>query len=294
MRCSAASSPSCLFVRRGLSEHSLNWRRETAMTPASAQQSSATAPVPPPIALDGVSKVFGAVRALDGITLRVEAGETFGLIGPNGSGKTTLIRLLLGLGRPTSGTVRVLGAAMPDRRVARTIGYMTQASALYGELSVRENLAFFGALYGLSGRRLRERSDETLALVELADRAAAPVGTLSGGMRQRVSLACALIHRPRLLFLDEPTVGIDPELRLAFWDYFGRLNEQGVTIIVSTHHLDEAARCHRLAMLRFGKLLAVDAPDALRRESGEADFDKAFLYFAQRHTETTTPAANVR
>ncbi len=233
------------------------------------------------IVAEAVTKVFGSVRALDGVSFSVESGETFGLIGPNGSGKTTLIRLLLGLGRPSGGSVRVLGALMPDRRVARDIGYMTQSSALYSELSVRENLAFFGALYGLRGRDLRRRSDEALALVDLANRANAPVSTLSGGMRQRVSLACALIHQPRLLFLDEPTVGIDPELRHAFWEYFGQLNARGVAIVVSTHHLDEAARCHRLAMLRFGQLLAVDSPDGLRRESGEQDFDKAFLYFAQ-------------
>ena len=235
-----------------------------------------------PVVVDGVTKVFGQVRALDGVSLEVRRGETFGLIGPNGSGKTTLIRLLLGLGRPTSGTVRVLGRAMPDRRVANQIGYMTQASALYADLTIHENLAFFGTVYGLHGKALHSRIDETLRLVELEARAGSVVETLSGGMRQRLSLACALIHQPRLLFLDEPTVGIDPELRMAFWDYFKRLNAQGVTILVSTHHLDEAARCDRLALLRFGKLLAVDSPAGLRRESGEDDFDKAFLYFAQR------------
>ena len=241
-----------------------------------------TTSMAPPIELDTVVKTFGEVRALDGVSFAVHSGETFGLIGPNGSGKTTLIRLLLGLGRPTSGSVRVLGRMMPNRVVAAQIGYMTQSSALYGELSVRENLAFFGTLYGLSGKRLRERIADTLRLVELAERAGSVVATLSGGMRQRVSLATALIHQPRLLFLDEPTVGIDPELRLAFWDYFARLNAEGVTIVVSTHHLDEAARCHRLALLRFGRLLAVDSPAGLRRESGEEDFDRAFLYFAQR------------
>ena len=241
-----------------------------------------TTSMAPPIELDTVVKTFGEVRALDGVSFAVHSGETFGLIGPNGSGKTTLIRLLLGLGRPTSGSVRVLGRMMPNRVVAAQIGYMTQSSALYGELSVRENLAFFGTLYGLSGKRLRERTADTLRLVELAERAGSVVATLSGGMRQRVSLATALIHQPRLLFLDEPTVGIDPELRLAFWDYFARLNAEGVTIVVSTHHLDEAARCHRLALLRFGRLLAVDSPAGLRRESGEEDFDRAFLYFAQR------------
>jgi ABC-2 type transport system ATP-binding protein len=170
---------------------------------------------------------------------------------------------------------------MPDHRVAEHIGYMTQASALYGDLSVRENLSFFGRLYGLQGELLHKRIDETLALVELAERTKAIVTTLSGGMRQRVSLACALIHRPQLLFLDEPTVGIDPELRMAFWDYFRELNGQGVTIIISTHHLDEAARCHRLGLLRLGKLLAVDSPEALRRRSGASDFDQAFLYYAR-------------
>ncbi len=248
-----------------------------------------TGPTAPPIALDSVVKTFGEVRALDSVSFAVHSGETFGLIGPNGSGKTTLIRLLLGLGRPTSGSVRVLGRAMPNRAVAAQIGYMTQSSALYGELSVRENLAFFGTLYGLSGKRLRERIAQTLRLVELSERAGSAVATLSGGMRQRISLAAALIHQPRLLFLDEPTVGIDPELRLAFWDYFARLNTEGVTIVVSTHHLDEAARCHRLALLRFGRLLAVDSPAGLRRESGEDDFDRAFLYFAQR-PPAPTPA----
>ncbi|HEX8728452.1 MAG TPA: ABC transporter ATP-binding protein [Ktedonobacterales bacterium] len=244
-----------------------------------------------PVALANVSKTFGQVHALVGVTLTVNTGETFGLIGPNGSGKTTLIRLLLGLGRPTSGTVRVLGRTMPDRRVAAQIGYMTQSSALYSELSVRENMAFFGAIYGLHGRALARRITDTLRLVDLLERVDAPVATLSGGMRQRVSLACALIHQPRLLFLDEPTVGIDPELRMAFWDYFARLNTEGVTILVSTHHLDEAARCTRLALLRFGTLLAVDSPAGLRRESGEEDFDKAFLYFAQRQMVTTEAQA---
>jgi ABC-2 type transport system ATP-binding protein len=235
-----------------------------------------------PIIVEDVVKTFGALRALDGVSLRVARGETFGLIGPNGSGKTTLIRLLLGLGRADSGAVRVLGRQMPDRRVARQIGYMTQASALYSELSVRENLAFFGGLYGLRGKALRQRIEEIVALVDLGDRLNAPVQTLSGGMRQRLSLGCALVHQPWLLFLDEPTVGIDPELRHAFWDYFTQLNQQGATIIVSTHYLDEAARSHRVAMLRFGELLAVDTPDELRRQSGEQDFERAFLYFAQR------------
>jgi ABC-2 type transport system ATP-binding protein len=243
----------------------------------------------PPIILEHVVKTFGSVRALDNVSLTVTPGETFGLIGPNGSGKTTLIRVLLGLIRPTSGAVRVLGHVMPHRAVARQIGYMTQASALYGDLSVRENLRFFAGLYGMHGQKLRTLERQTLTLVELADRAMSPVQTLSGGMRQRVSLACALIHQPRLLFLDEPTVGIDPELRSTFWEYFTRLNAQGITIVVSTHNLDEARRCHRLAMLRSGQLLAVDTPDALQRESGQDDFEQAFLYFAQHQEARVAP-----
>jgi ABC-2 type transport system ATP-binding protein len=179
---------------------------------------------------------------------------------------------------------------MPDRRVAAQIGYMTQSSALYSELSVRENLAFFATLYGLYGHALQTRIAQTLDLVELTDRAGSPVATLSGGMRQRASLACALLHQPPMLVLDEPTVGIDPELRHAFWDYFARLNEQGITIVVSTHHLDEAARCHRIALLRFGRLLAVDSPAGLRRRSGEDDFERAFLYFADRDVTEPAPA----
>jgi ABC-2 type transport system ATP-binding protein len=239
-------------------------------------------PASAPIVVSDIVKRFDHVTALDHVTLSVEKGETFGLIGPNGSGKTTLIRLLLGLGKPTEGSITVLGRKMPSRRVAPRIGYMTQSSALYNELSIRENLAFFGALYGLRGQRLKERIAATLALVDLVDRANSPILTLSGGMRQRVSLGCALIHEPELIFLDEPTVGIDPELRLTFWDYFAQLNQRGVTLIVSTHNLDEAIRCHRLGLLRFGKLLAADTPDSIREQSGQKDFEQAFLYFAQR------------
>jgi ABC-2 type transport system ATP-binding protein len=240
------------------------------------------APIDAAIQIEHLVKRFGQLRAVDDVTFDIVAGETFGLIGPNGSGKTTLIRLLLGLLGPTSGHIRVLGRTLPNRRVAAQIGYMTQSSALYNELSIRENLAFFGTLYGLRGARLRGRIEEALRLVDLSARIDAPISTLSGGMRQRVSLACALIHQPRLLFLDEPTVGIDPELRMMFWDYFETLTQQGVTLVVSTHHMDEAKRCHRLALMRFGKLLAVDTPAALQAQSGEEDFDRAFLYFARR------------
>jgi ABC-2 type transport system ATP-binding protein len=236
------------------------------------------------ILLHSLVKTFGPLRAVDNVSLQIDSGEIFGLIGPNGSGKTTLIRLLLGLLHPTSGTVRILDHRIPDQRIASSIGYMTQASALYRELSVLENLAFFGELYGLHGHLLQTRTREVLELVDLTERAHTPIQTLSGGMRQRVSLAVSLVHQPRVLILDEPTVGIDPELRRTFWDYFAMIAEQGVTIVVSTHHLDEAARCHRLGLMRFGQMLAVDTPDGLRRQSGTEDFEQAFLYFAERRT----------
>jgi len=234
--------------------------------------------------LDQVVKTYGPLRAVDNVSLHIASGEIFGLIGPNGSGKTTLIRVLLGLLHPTSGSVRILGRRVPDPRVALAIGYMTQASALYSELSVFENVAFFGELYGLHGRSLRARTSEVLELVDLTERARSQIQTLSGGMRQRVSLAASLVHQPRVLVLDEPTVGIDPELRRTFWDHFGRLAEQGVTMVISTHHLDEATRCHRLGLMRFGQMLAVDTPDALRKRAGADDFEQAFLYFAERRT----------
>ena len=229
-----------------------------------------------------LGKQFGRVRAIDKLDMTISAGETYGLIGPNGSGKTTLIRLLVGLSRPTSGSIRVLGERVPNKRVASQIGYMTQLSALYLDLTARENLRFFASIYGLRGKEQGTRIQEMLERVDLAGRANDVVSTFSGGMRQRLSLACALIHGPRLLLLDEPTVGVDPELRISFWNYFHQLNQEGVTLIVSTHHLDEAARCTRLGLLRFGTLLAEDTPAELLKKSGKENMEEAFLYFASR------------
>lgn len=239
----------------------------------------------PLVAIRGVTKLYGKLRALDNFTMNVFPGETYGLIGPNGSGKTTLIRSIIGLTKPNAGEVLVLGQHMPNRRIAKDIGYMTQNNALYQELTIRENLDFFGRIYGLRGLPLRDHVGAVLETVDLVDRAGSVVDTLSGGMKQRVLLASALIHQPRLLLLDEPTVGIDPELRLSFWDHFARLNAQGVTIIVSTHHLDEAKRCTRLGLMRFGVLLAEGKPDELTTLSGKETMEEAFLYFATRRKD---------
>ncbi len=236
----------------------------------------------PVVVIDQLVKQFGKLRAVDNLSLSIDAGETYGLIGPNGSGKTTLIRMLVGLIRPASGTIHVLNERVPSARVAPHIGYMTQLNALYLDLTARENMQFFCNIYGVRGKQQKQRIEEMLERVELADRANEVVGKFSGGMRQRLSLACALVHHPLLALLDEPTVGVDPELRRSFWGYFAQLNAEGITIIVSTHHLDEAARCTRLGLMRLGRLMAQDTPQELLRQSGQDNMEDAFLHFASR------------
>jgi len=230
--------------------------------------------------VDNVVKSFGTMRALDGITLRVKAGEIYGLLGPNGSGKTTLIRAIVGLVAPDSGTVTVLGSRMPNLDILGSVGYMTQAAALYPDISVEENLRFFAAISGADSN-----VDEVLKVVELEQRRNSVVATLSGGMRQRCSLACALVHRPRLLLLDEPTVGVDPQLRVQFWDHFRQLAAAGTTILISSHVMDEAERCQRLGLIRFGKLLGEGTPNEVRAAAGTNNLEEAFLKLSGRTSE---------
>jgi len=227
--------------------------------------------------VENVSKSFGGVKALDGVTLRVRQGEIYGLLGPNGAGKTTLIRSLVGLIVPSGGTVTVLGQRMPNVNVLRRVGYMTQQAALYPGLSVEENVEFFAAINGAEGG-----VDEALKLVELDNRRKSVVATLSGGMRQRCSLACALVHKPQLLLLDEPTVGVDPQLRVQFWEEFRRMAAAGTTIIVSSHVMDEAERCQRLGLVQYGKILAEGSPDEVRAQAGTPNLEEAFLRLAGR------------
>ncbi len=230
-------------------------------------------------------KQFGSVRALDDLSLCIRRGETFGLLGPNGSGKTTFIRMIAGLTPPTSGNLSVLGYPIPAQigKVLPHIGYMTQLQALYNDLSVWENVQFFARIFGLNDRASRDaRIEKVLALVDLLSRKSSLVSTLSGGMKQRVSLACALVHDPRLVLLDEPTVGVDPQLRQTFWGYFRELNARGVTIVVSSHVMDEADRCDRLGLLRDGTLLAQGTPSELRTLGGSQNLEEAFLTLASR------------
>lgn len=222
-------------------------------------------------------KHFGSIHAVDGINLSVQSGEIYGLIGPNGSGKTTLIRLIIGLLRPTSGSIRLLGEDVPNKSILAQVGYMTQGSALYEELTVHENIAFFAEM---CGRMDAAWMDEVIELVDLQDRARSPVRTLSGGLRQRTSLACALAHRPRILLLDEPTVGVDPQLRAIFWSYFRRMADRGVTLIVSSHVMDEAERCDRLGFMRQGTFLAEGTAAEMRSRQGAETLEEAFLLLA--------------
>ena len=230
------------------------------------------------VEVSGLHKHFGDTRAVDGIDLQVQRGEIYGLLGPNGSGKTTLMRLLAGLLRASAGNVRILGQEMPNKAVLSQVGYMTQATALYEDLTVRENVAFFAEMYGSASGP--EAVDAAVELVGLQERANSLVRTLSGGMKQRSSLACALVHRPRLLLLDEPTVGVDPQLRAVFWSYFRRLASEGVALIVSSHVMDEAERCDKLGFVRNGKLLAEGSAEVLRAKAGASTLDDAFLRFA--------------
>jgi ABC-2 type transport system ATP-binding protein len=228
----------------------------------------------PAIVTTALTKRFGELTAVDGIDLALAPGRIYGLLGPNGSGKTTLIRLLAGLARPSAGSARVLGVDMPSRSNLEHIGYMTQADGIYGELSVWENVRFFAALFGVHDD---DALRQVLEVVDLADRRGTPAFELSGGMRRRLSLACALVHKPQILFLDEPTVGIDPALRVQFWGYFRDLASGGATLLVASHVMDEADRCDELLLILHGRLLARGSGAEIRKQAGVADLEGAFL-----------------
>lgn len=238
----------------------------------------------PAIKVDGASFNYKQIKAVDNLSLEVPQGISFGLLGPNGSGKTTLIRLLVGLLKPESGAVRVFGRRH-SRSLSRHIGYMPQLPSLYAELSIYQNVDFFARIYGIRDKdRRRKLATMAIKLVDLWPRRSDSIHQLSGGMKQRVSLACAIAHAPRLLFLDEPTVGVDPALRVTFWDFFRTLTDKGITIIVSSHTMDDAAHCDRLAFIRQGRIIAEGTPDELRQATGKpgASLEDAFLYFVQR------------
>ncbi|HSW57430.1 MAG TPA: ABC transporter ATP-binding protein [Dehalococcoidales bacterium] len=227
---------------------------------------------------------YGQLKVVNNVSLEIPAGISLGLLGSNGAGKTTLIRLMVGLLKPAAGTIRCLGQP-PSPSNARNIGYMPQLAALYNELTVEQNLDFFARIYGLRERQSRKaRIEEVLKVIDLWPKRRVSISQLSGGMKQRASLGCAIIHKPPLLFLDEPTVGLDPELRVHFWEYFNSLTLAGTTLVISSHTMDDAAHCQKLAFMRDGRIIALGTPAELKAAAGhpEAGLEEAFLYFFKR------------
>ena len=227
-------------------------------------------------------KEFDGLVAVDDVDLKVGHGLLYGMIGPNGSGKTTIIKMLVGLLKPTSGEASVLGERVPIKANVENIGYMPQELAIYPDLTVHENLELFSELYSMDDGTFKTREKELLSIIDLSSRRDSLVSQLSGGMRHRTSLACALVHDPELVFLDEPTVGVDPELRAGFWKYFSDLKSKGKTVILTTHYMDEAVRCDLVGMMRGGRLIAEGTPDALMNEAGTKDLESAFLVFSKK------------
>jgi drug efflux transport system ATP-binding protein len=234
---------------------------------------------PMAIVTENLHKRFGSLVAVQSLTLAIPRGEIFGLLGSNGSGKTTTIRMLTGLMPPTSGRAVVAGidVVQNPEAVRPRLGYMSQRYGLYDDLTVEENLRFYAGLYGLVQREGRARVEEQIADLGFAERRRQLAGTLSGGWKQRLSLACATSHRPDVLFLDEPTAGVDPAARRHFWEVIRLLARNGTTILVTTHYMDEAERCERLAILWRGKLEAVGTPSEIIAQLGAPSLEDAFI-----------------
>ncbi|HEV8124205.1 MAG TPA: ABC transporter ATP-binding protein [Gemmatimonadales bacterium] len=229
-------------------------------------------------------KVFGELVAVDTLNLTIKRGEVFGLLGPNGSGKTTMIRMFCGLLKPSAGDATVVGYDIRTQSedIRRNIGYMSQRFGLYEDLTVRENLKFYSEIYGVRGAEGAKRREELLVELRLVQRADQFAGTLSGGWKQRLALACATAHRPQMLFLDEPTAGVDPAARRLFWELIYQMAGEGTTILVTTHYMDEADRCMRLAFMSRGHLLGVGTREEIVRQFGQASVEDVFIELQRR------------
>ena len=239
------------------------------------------------VILEKVSKDYGKSRVLQDVSLGIKPAEVFGILGPSGAGKTTMVKLIAGIDYPSSGSITVLDEKMPNLKTMNRIGFMAQSDALYEELTAEENIDFFAGIYSLSKQKKIIRKKQVMELVNLSADLKKPVYKFSGGMKRRLSLAISLLHEPEIIILDEPTVGIDPILRKTIWDELEVLRQQGITIIVTTHVMDEADKCMRLAMIREGKLIAVGSPEELKQGSGsESDtLEDAFLYYGSSSLE---------
>lgn len=232
------------------------------------------------IKVDHLTKAFGDRKAVDDLSFAIKPGQIFGFLGPNGSGKSTTIRMLCGILTPTGGDGQVLGIELKDgETIKQHIGYMSQKFSLYEDLTVSENMQFYGGVYGLDGKHLSERYDYLLALTGLKDREEQLAGTLSGGWKQRLALGCALLHRPQLLFLDEPTAGVDPLSRRIFWDLIRLLSKEGVTILVTTHYMDEAEHCDILGFIFQGRMLDFGTPKEIKVRHHGQSIEDIFINF---------------
>jgi ABC-2 type transport system ATP-binding protein len=232
----------------------------------------------------GLTRRFGAVTAVDRLDLTVAEGEIFGLVGPDGAGKTTTLRMLCGLMDPSAGEARVAGhdSARESQAVKDQIGYMAQRFGLYQDLTVEENMAFYGDLFGIVGDERARLTDSLLRMTRMEPFRARAAGKLSGGMKQKLALMCTLLHRPRILFLDEPTNGVDPVSRRDFWTILYQLLKDGITIFMTTAYLDEAERCNRVGLMHRGKLIRCETPEGLRRETNALNLEGAFIELIRR------------
>lgn len=231
-----------------------------------------------------LTKSYGDFVAVNGLSLSISEGTIYGLLGPNGAGKTTTVRILCGLTKQNSGEATIFGKPA-GKQTSNMVGYMPQDLALYLELSVLDNIKLYGKLAGLKGPNLLKKAEELLKLVGLSERMNAPLSSLSGGMKRKISLVCALIHNPKLLILDEPTVGVDPLLRATLWDYFNNIKKSGSTIILTTHYMDEAMRCDVVGFINSGKLIAEGTPDFILQSTGAPSLEEAFLFLSSREAQ---------
>lgn len=231
------------------------------------------------VTIDKLTKEFGRFRAVDGISLVVNRGEIFGFLGANGAGKTTAIRMLCGLLLPTSGSGTVNGYDIyhESEKIKKSIGYMSQKFSLYGDLTGRENLNFYGAVYQIRHRELKNRIDEVIAELDLFDFVDRPAGSLPVGWRQRLALGAATLHKPAILFLDEPTGGVDPVFRRKFWEILYRLADGGTTLFVTTHYMDEAEFCRRISIMHQGRIVEIGSPQELVTRYGRPDLQETFI-----------------
>lgn len=228
----------------------------------------------------------GQIKAVDNLNLKIDRGEIYALIGANGSGKTTTINMVTGSLYPTSGSIKVLGLPIPEKRrvAAAQIGVAPQEYALYSDLSVEQNIWFFAKLYDIKRGAFEKRLDELLNILNLNERRKTTVFNLSGGMKRRVSIACALVHEPKIVFLDEATVGIDPVLRSFFWEYFRSLAQAGLTIVLTSHVMDEAERADRIGLMRAGKLIEEGTPNEIKRRRSAASIEEVFIKLSAGET----------